>query len=111
MHDAFARERRPVRHDELLAAAPGERRMLRHIADARRLHVGRGEDREHALSACAALASIALDVGAGMRRAHEAGVGLARQRRVGHKAAGAAQQRVVLDALRGLVRRLHVHVG
>ena len=48
MHDALARERRPVRDDELAAAAAGEGRMASDIADAGRLHVGGRQDKQHA---------------------------------------------------------------
>ena len=96
---ALAGQRRADRHDQLGAAASRHRRVLRQIADVRRLDVGRGDDRDHALDGQRRLGVDRLDVGAGVRRADEAGIGLARQRRVGHVAAGAAQQIVVLDAL------------
>jgi hypothetical protein len=54
-----------------------------------------------------------LHLGRGVRRAHEAGIGLVRQRRVGHEAALAAQQVIVLDAGVALVMfgSLGVHVS
>ena len=98
MHDALARERRPVRDDQLLAAAAGERRMAAHIADARGLHVGRGQHREHARRLAGALELDRADARERMRRAHEPPVGLVRLVPVGDEMAGTAHQRVVLDA-------------
>ena len=64
------------------------------------------------LIASAGLVSIDLTVGEGMRRADEAGIGLAGQRGVGHVAARAAQQVVVLDADgRACGKSVCVHVG
>ena len=68
-------------------------------------------DRDHALDGQRGLGVDRLDVGAGVLRADETGIGLARQRGVSHVAAGPAQQVIVLDALRGLVSSLRIHVG
>ena len=108
----LAGQRRADRHDQLAAAAAGDRRVLRQVADVRGLDVGRGETATTPLIASAALGVDRLDVGAGVRRAHEAGIGLAWQRGVGHVAAGAAQQVVVLDAdAWALWAVVCVHVG
>jgi hypothetical protein len=96
-----------------ITIASAERWMLRQIADIRAPDVGLGDHCEHAFGRQRRLDVDRLDVGAGVRRAHEAGVGLAGQRRVGHEAAVAAQQIVVLDAnvARMALSRLGIHVG
>ena len=113
MAHPVARESRPDRHDQLGAAAACHRRMLRQIADIGRLDVGRGENRDHALDGQRRLDVDRLDVGTGMLRADETGIGLSRQRRVRHITAGAAQQIVILAASsrRGVAVSLRVHVG
>ncbi len=98
MHDTIARKRRAVRHDELLAAAPRERRMAPDIADAGHVHVLGGQDRHHPARALGLGDIDRHDAGAGMRRAHKGRIGLAGLRRIGDEAAFAAHQIVVLDA-------------
>ena len=97
VHCALARKRGAMRHHELLAAATDERRMARHAAEAGRLHVGTGDDREHAFDLARRLDVDAADAGMGMRRAHKGRSGLTGFRRIGDKAAGAAHEGVVLD--------------
>ena len=96
MQHAVLGQRRPVGDDELCAIAARQRRMPRDITDA--VHVGRGQNRDDAGHARGARRIDADDAGEGMRRAHETGIGLVRQRRVGDIAAVAADQNVVLDA-------------
>ena len=98
MHHPLAGERRPVRNDELLAAPAGEGRMASDIADAGGLHVGGGQDGEHALGAPRPLHVDRADVGKGMRGSHEPAEGLVLLVAVGDEMAGAAHQGVVLDA-------------
>ena len=77
------RESGPDRHDQLRAAAPGDRRMRRQIADVRRLDVSRGKDGDHALDGQRRLGvdrRACVGGRAGRGRAEETGVGLARQR-------------------------------
>ena len=106
MHHALAGERRPVRQDELLAAATGERVMAADIADAGRIHVGGGEDGEHAGRFLGLVDRDAADVRGGVRRADEGGIGLTGLGGIGDETAGAAHQIVVLDAR--AVRRMAV---
>ena len=86
--------------------------MLGDVADP--LHVGGGEHRQHAGHRLGGRGVDRADVREGMRGAHEIGLQLAGQRRVGHVAPEPAQQRIVLQA--GLVRRatldgLRIHDG
>jgi hypothetical protein len=85
--------------------------VLRQIADVGRLDVGRRDDRDHALDRQRRLGVNRFDVGGGMLRADETRIGLARQRGVGHVAAGSTQQVIVLDAPGGLMGSLRIHVG
>ena len=66
-----SRQRRPDRHDQLGAAAAGHRRVLRQIADLAALMSAAVSTATTPLIASAALDVDRLDVGAGMRRAHE----------------------------------------
>ena len=65
-----------------------------------RSHVGGGQDSDDAGRTQGGLEVDSDDAGESMRRAHEEGVGLIRQRRVGDVAAAAAQEDVVLDTRR-----------
>ena len=98
MQDPLGGKRRAVRHDERLAASPDERRMPADAADPSR--VRGGQDSDDAGRTQRGLEVDSDDAGESMRRAHEEGVGLIRQRRVGGVAAVAAQEDVVLDARR-----------
>ena len=104
MHDALAGERRPVRHDELGAVAAGTGGW-RPILPTPSMSL-RGQHARPRPARCAPPSIDADDAGEGVRRAHEIGIGLVRQRRIGDVAAVAAHQWVVLDAavmLRGRV--------
>jgi hypothetical protein len=48
IHHPLARQRVPMRHQKLAAVAAGKRRVARHTADAGRIDVGGGHDRDHA---------------------------------------------------------------
>ena len=96
MHDAVAGERRTVRQDELGAAAARHRRVPRNIADA--FHVLRGENRNDARRVGCRRSIDTDDAGKGVRRTHEIGESLVRQRRIGDVAAEATHQCVVFDA-------------
>ena len=98
IHHALARKCASVRHIELAAAAAGKRRMTRHAADAGRVNVRAGQDCEHAAHLLRRVGVDAVDAGVRVRRAHEGGGDLAGFGGIGDKAAGAAQEIVVLDA-------------
>jgi hypothetical protein len=98
MHDPVARERRPRGHDELGAAAAGERRVAPDIADAGGVHVRASEDGQHARRAARRSDVEGADAREGVRRAHEHGIGLAGLDHIGGEAAGAAHQIIILDA-------------
>ena len=112
MPHGFAGERRPVRDHELAAATPVERRVLRDVADP--FHVGGGQHREHARHRLGGFDVDRADVRERMRRAHEIGLQLAGQRRVGRKTPEPAHQRIVLQAGlvgRAVVNGLRIHDG
>jgi hypothetical protein len=96
MHDPLGCERRAVRHDQSLAAAPGERRMAADTAEP--LHIFRGEHADDAARAKRSGDVQARDAGKGMRRTHESGIGLVRQRNIGGVAAVTADESVVFQA-------------
>ena len=86
--------------------------MLGDVADP--LHVGGGQDRQHAGHGLARRRVDRADVGEGVRRADEIGMGLAGHRDVGRKAPEAAHQRIVLQArlvVRAAFNGLGIHVG
>jgi hypothetical protein len=89
MAHGLAGEGGPVRNDELAAAAPRERRMLRYVADA--FEVSGGEHGVDAAHLPRGSRVDGTDIGEGMGRAHEGGVELARHWRVGGIAANPAQ--------------------
>ncbi len=103
------RQHRAERHRHLGAAAADDRRMARDAADAGRLHVRRGQHRQHALGFARRLGVHSEHAGMGVRRAHEGGIGLVLQARVVHETAVAAHQSVVLDARRGFGRAGRCH--
>ena len=113
MQHAILGERRPERHDQLGAVAPGHRRMGRDVADARRLHVVRGEDGEHAGGGTRLAGVDRPDARVRMGRAHEPPERFLGDMIVGDEAAVAAQERVVLDApMAGVgTTRAVVHAG
>ena len=96
MHRPLAGQRRPVRQDQPLAAAPRHRRMPAEIADP--VHVLRGQHADHAGRLQRRRGIDADDAGEGMGRTDEIGIGLVRQRRVGDIAAVPANEDIVLDA-------------
>ena len=96
MHDAVERERRPVRHDECGAVASGDGRVAADTADT--VEILAGQHPDHAGRLGGRLDVDAHDLGEGVRRADEIGIGLVRQRRIGDVTAVAAHQRVVFDA-------------
>ena len=79
-----------MRDDELLAAAADEWRMTPDIADAGGIHVGGGQDRQHASRAARPLDIDDADLRKGMRRAHEVSDGLVRRRAISNEMTGAA---------------------
>jgi hypothetical protein len=89
-------ERRAVRHDQRLAAAPRQRRMAANAADI--AHVLAGENSDNARALRRRLGVYGSDAGKGMRRAYETGVGLIGQLHVGHEAAVAANESIVFEA-------------
>ena len=113
IHHALARQRVPVRHHELAAAAARQRRMARHAADAGGVDVGGGHDRDHAAHLLRCIHVDAADAGVGVRRAHEGRRGLTGLGGIGDEAAVAAHEVVVLDArMMGVaVGGLGVHAG
>ena len=96
MHHPLARERRPNRHDQFLAGTADDRRLAADTADA--LHIVSGEHADHAGRRPRRLGIDARDAGEGVRRAHEMGKNLVRQRHIGDVAAAPADQSVVFDA-------------
>ena len=107
MHHALARERRPERYMERLAALAGKRRAARHVADAGLLHVRGSEYREHARRSARGLDIELADARVRMRRAHEHADALAGEGSVVHEAPAPAQERLVLDARLPLRMRGH----
>jgi hypothetical protein len=101
MHDPRRGECRPVRRDQRLAAAAGERWVPPDAAEFRGVAPGEHADDPGRLTRGRSVH--ARDAGTGMRRAHETGVGLIRPPRVGHVTALAAQENVILHP--GLNRR------
>ena len=78
------------------------------------LHVGGGEHRQHAGHRLAPPRYRSTDVGEGVRRAHEIGIGLAGQRGVGRVASEPAHQWIILQAwlvLRAAINGLCIHNG
>ncbi len=96
MTRGLVRECRPERNDQLRPAASGERRMLGDVADA--LHVGAGQNREHAGSRRGRGGVDRLDVGEGMWRTQEIGLRLSAHGGIGHIASETAHQRIILEA-------------
>ena len=96
MHDPVGRERRAVRHHQPLATAPVERRMTADAAEP--FHILRGQCADDAGCAQRRADVQADDARKSMRRTHEIGVGLVRQRNIGGVAAVTAHERIVLQA-------------
>ena len=113
MHRPSRRERRAERHHHLGAAAADDGRVARDAADAGRLDVLAREHRQHALGGARGVRLHRDDAGVRVRRAHERGIGLVRQPRVVDETAGAADERVVLDArfVLGAGGENRVHAG
>ena len=112
MAHGLAGERGAMRNDELLAAPAGERRVLGDVADP--LHVGGGQHRQHAGHRLRRLGIDRTDIGKGVRRAHEIGIGLAGQRGVRRVTSEPAHQRIILQAwlmLRAAINGLCIHNG
>ena len=98
MHRPLAGERGPVRQDQGLAAAPGERRVAPEARDPR--HVLCSEHAKHAGRAAGGGRVDADNSRKGMRRTDEIGVGLARFGDIGRVAALSAHQNVIFHARR-----------
>ena len=107
-----AGKRGAVRNEELLSAAAGKRRVLRHVADA--FHVGGGEHADDARRGLGRGGVDRTNVGEGVRGAHEIGLGLAGQRHVRRVASQPTHQRIILQArlvARAAFSGLCVHLG
>ena len=96
MHDPLGRERRAVRHHQPLTAAPVERRMTADAAEP--FHILRGQRADDAGCAQRRADVQADDARKSVRRPHEIGVSLVRQRNIGGVAAVTAHERVVFQA-------------
>ena len=111
IHHALARQRMPVRHQQLAAVAARQRRMARHAADTGGVDIRGGHDRDHAAHFPGRVRVDAADAGMGVRRAHERRRGLTGLGGIGNEAAVAAHEIVVLDArmMMGVAVGLGVH--
>ena len=92
----FGGERRAVRHNQWLAAAPRQWRVAADAADI--TGVLASENSDNAGTLRRRLRVYGGDAGKSMRRAHETGIGLPGHRNVGHEPAVTANENVVFEA-------------
>ena len=97
IEDTFAGERWPERLDQILPAAPLDRRVTACGLETGFIHIGGGEHRQHVFRSARRSGIDRDNAGKGVRRAHEYRKRLVGKAGVVHEAAVPAHQRVVLE--------------